>query len=484
MKITENQLYEMFSKSLNKILMEGPSQQNGPDVDGTFNQEYVDKNIKKRGLVDPSQNGKAKIDGKYAAAKGGKTALGAAGMRVGTVLGAAAMGAMAGVGGATLALGNILNIAGLGILVGNYVSNINALNKVSKLEFPKNPQSAMKYARYAAAERVNAQQICLNIQQNLKNAMNAWNLVYTGETYDWQTLLNTINNQGGQTKARFKDRGQTQQIDVDFDKNLTDKNAGQNESIYHGDLLEATDYDKTIKSVAEFKTDFQQDKAGGEQVLVGLGEAYVKSYGVWMQWTRYINVLVHKFQKYGVTWERVIHSNNEFGVKNTLITFANELFGTKIPLQGLDGEEEYQGKSQTKEIILRLVANNWGTGAKYGRYKGTSYTLLQQEKTNNFFALEPLDYTAMQSNGSWVGGRLYSNPLGNGMVEVIRVNNGQNIQNTNLGQCPDFDNLSKGQGITFNYAPNMVSNTTQDPNGKYIYILKPNAAFSMIVFDD
>ena len=95
MKITENQLYEMFSNNLNKILMEAPKQQNdGPSIDGNFNQEYVDKNINKRGLTGPDAPNSSKVNGKYVGAKAGKTLLGAAGMRAGTILGAAAMGAM------------------------------------------------------------------------------------------------------------------------------------------------------------------------------------------------------------------------------------------------------------------------------------------------------------------------------------------------------------------------------------------------------
>ena len=432
MKITENQLYEMFSNNLNKILMEAPKQQNdGPSIDGNFNQEYVDKNINKRGLTGPDAPNSSKVNGKYVGAKAGKALLGAAGMRAGTILGAAAMGAMAGIGGATLALGNVLNVVGLGILAGQFVGNLTALNKLSKLEFPKNPQNAMKYARYAAAERVNAQQICLNIQQNLKNAMVAWNQLFTKtpynyEEYNWEKLLNLIEKQqAGSSKAKFQDRGQNQEVDVDIDKNFTDKNVGQNESIEHGMLLEAAgdDYKNVVKSVADFKTEFQQDPNQALTELVYIGQAYIQSYGLWMQWTRYINVLVHKFHKYGVTWERVINANNGFGVKNTLITFANELFGTKIPLEDRDGNDEYVGKYQKQQIVLRVVEPNWGG----------KYTLFQQTKTNAYFATPLLSF------------------------------------------------VSKDDGYYLNYSANLISQNFKDKKtNKMIYILKPESTQELI----
>lgn len=431
MKITENQLYEMFSNNLNKILMEAPKQQNdGPSIEGNFNQEYVDKNINKRGLTGPDAPNSSKVNGKYVGAKAGKTLLGAAGMRAGTILGAAAMGAMAGVGGATLALGNVLNVVGLGILAGQFVGNLTALNKLSKLEFPKNPQNAMKYARYAAAERVNAQQICLNIQQNLKNAMVAWNQIFTKtpynlEEYNWDKLLVLIQSQTGKSKAKFKDRGQNQEVDVDIDKNFTDKNVGQNESIEYGRLLEAAgdDYKNVVKSVADFKTEFQQDSNQALTELVYIGQAYIQSYGLWMQWTRYINVLVHKFHKYGVTWERVINANNGFGVKNTLITFANELFGTKIPLEDRDGNDEYVGKYQKQQIVLRVVEPNWGG----------KYTLFQQTKTNAYFATPLLSF------------------------------------------------VSKDEGYYLNYSANLISQNFKDKKtNKMVYILKPESVQELI----
>ena len=483
MKITENQLYEMFSNNLNKILMEAPKQQNdGPSIDGNFNQEYVDKNINKRGLTGPDAPNSSKVNGKYVGAKAGKALLGAAGMRAGTILGAAAMGAMAGVGGATLALGNVLNVVGLGILAGQFVGNLTALNKLSKLEFPKNPQNAMKYARYAAAERVNAQQICLNIQQNLKNAMVAWNQLNPNNTYNWQMLLNLIQGQGGDVKAKFKDRGQNQEVDVDIDKNFTDKNVGQNESIEHGRLLEAAgdDYKNVVKSVADFKIEFQQDPNQALTVLIYIGQAYIQSYGLWMQWTRYINVLVHKFHKYGVTWERVINANNGFGVKNTLITFANELFGTKIPLEDRDGNDEYQGSNQTSDVILRLVEPDWGTGARVGRYAGMSYILLQQDKTNNYFAVEPIGNMRQTMKANEV----YSSDNGDGTMEVLRYGNGRNQGPTVLGTAPNFKDLSKGQGVNYKYSQNQIISTTKDPNGKNIYILTPLAVLNMTLFDD
>ena len=345
MKITENQLYEMFSSNLNKVLMEGPKQQNnGPSIEGDFNQEYIDNNINKRGLEGPNASGNTQVNKKYLRSKLGKAALSIAGMGAGTILGAAAMGAAAGIGGFVLDVGKILNVAGLGLIAGQFAANHIALSRIKKLKFPNSPMMAMKYARYAAAERVNAQQICLNIQQNLKNAMNAWNQAYSTEKYNWETLLTALKNAGMQDKAQFQDRGQQQTIDADIDKNFTDKNVGQNEDIKRGSLLEASQYEKSIKGVGEFKQDFLNDKQEGLGELLGLANAYVQSYGIWMQWTRYINVLVHKFQKYGVTWERVIASNTKFGVKNTLITFANELFGTNMSLEDLDNKEEYRGK--------------------------------------------------------------------------------------------------------------------------------------------
>lgn len=490
MKLTEKELRERISQALNEILTEAPQQNGGPDVQGNFNQDYIDKNMKKRGLTGPNQAGQQTPSGRYKAAKAGKAIAGAGAMRGGTILGAAAMGVLAGIGGAALTAGNVLNIVGVGVLAVKYFNSIRSLNRVSKLEFPKNPQDAMKYARYAAAERVNAQQICQNVQQNLKNAINAWNQAFPSDRLDWPTLVNYIRTQegDGQEKAQFQDRGETQQVDADFNMNFTDKNAGKNEGKNGKNLVEAQgNYEKEVKSVGEYKILFQGDKDGGEKELIGLAQVYIQSYGLWMQWTRYINVLVHNYQKWGVTWERVINANNDFGVKNTLITFANELFKTNIPLDDPDKKDEYRGNSQTQKIILRVVAPKWYYGAASQKNK-KSYILFQQEKTNHYFAVEPYEYMLPNQTTGTFG----SNPSnvhinatqnGDGTITLSTIGNNQQRAQV-MGTCPELETLDVGDGLNFNYSPNMISNSVTGSKGEKIYILRQNSVFNMRKFSD
>ena len=72
--------------------------------------------------------------------------------------------------------------------------------------------------------------------------------------------------------------------------NFTDKNAGRNESTNKGKLTESNDYDKTVKSVGEFKHYFSLDHDEGLETLIGLGQTYIESYGLWMKWTRYVTL--------------------------------------------------------------------------------------------------------------------------------------------------------------------------------------------------
>lgn len=486
MKLTHNELYKMLSESINQALSEASPQNstnNGPDIEGNFNQDYVQQNTKNKVLDKPNNNGN-QTPNRGTQVKQGVKAAAKAGMTYGgSVLGGAALAAMTGLGTASFFAGQILAGVGIAALAGNYISNLTAMNKVSKLEFPKNPANAMKYARYAAAERVSAQEICLNVQQNLKNAMNAWNQSFPQEKFNWETLLNTIQNQGGETKAKFQDRGQEQQVDANYDMNFTDKNAGRNESTNKGKLTESNDYDKTVKSVGEFKTDFSSDHDEGLKTLVGLGQAYIQSYGLWMKWTRYVNVLVHKFQKYGITWERVISANTKFGVKNTLITFANELFGTQIPLDDKEQQQEYRGNSQTQNITLRVIERHWMTGNPHSRNR-KEYVLLQQEKTNIYFAIQPMSYQyGSPMNGQVTTQGYFASDNGDGTITISSYD--QNSQHgTIIGKGADLKQIENGEAISFQYAPNMISNTIQGSKGEKVYVLRDNAVFNMKVVGD
>ena len=501
MKLTHNELYKMLSESINQALSEASPQNNtnnGPDIEGNFNQDYVQQNTKNKVLDKPNNNGNQTPNRGTQVKQGVKTAAKAGMTYGGSVLGGAALAAMTGLGTASFFAGQILAGVGITALAANYISNLRAMNNVSKLEFPKNPLNAMKYARYAAAERVSAQEICLNVQQNLKNAMNAWNLQYPNEKYNWETIIQLINNNGGETKAKFQDRGQEQHVDANYDMNFTDKNAGKNESTNKGKLTESNDYDKIVKSVGEFKHYFSLDHDEGLETLVGLGQTYIQSYGLWMKWTRYVNVLVQKFQKYGITWERVISANTKFGVKNTLITFANELFGTQIPLDDKEQQQEYRGNSQGQKIYLRVIDKNYQTNIKYGKYKGSNFILLQQEKTNIYFGVEPLQFEyENNANGGKIGGELYGRKIYDNnneythMVNIIKTpKTGMAYQDVNIGQCPDFKNtdpneiIHNGMGIEFYYSPNMIAGTTQGSKGEKIYVLRDKAIFNMRVIED
>ena len=349
---------------LDRIILENIKRTINEDTkEGEFNDEYLEKQQKNR----PAEKGLvAKGIGKSAAA-------GVGGYMGANFFGGALNMSTAAANGWGMVLGGI----GLGMIAARCIENAIALNKVKKLEFPKRPGPALEYAKYAAAERAVAQKDCLTLQQNIKNAIIAYNLVFN-EQKTWENVQGELHGQ----KAKFHDRGKQETVDVDFGRNFNDLNTGQNENRKHGKLVEASQPSQQLLSVDEYKRQFQgksSDEAWEE--IKGIGMAYISVYGTWFQWTRYINVLVYKYKKFGLTWDAVMKSNTTNGRDSIINAFKSKYFG--------ENETGYQGKQsknrRTNEVATCVVINDnysFTTAQNADRY-----IVLQDKKDNAFYAI-------------------------------------------------------------------------------------------------
>lgn len=337
-KLVERNLYRLLKEDFKKSL-------NGED----FDQQFIEKNRKNRPGNWKKQTGVGLLKGAAVAA------------------GAAAVGGVLGVPGG----GGILAILGLGKLGFKLGRNLLALNRVKQLKFPLTAASAMEYAKFAAAERVEAQELCKKLQQNIQNAIAAYNKAYKG-TIDTQN-----NSFFGNTQAKFQDRGKMDSVTVDWDKDFTNKNAGQNESkIYEseaGDLNAKT----FVISANDYFNEFQ--KIGASEafynVIDPLKGEYVDAYGLWMQWTRYINVLVHTYGEEGLTWDAVINSNNMSNVESMVKTFMKDKLGIKT---GGD-VNTYSGGNKELKMTVRVKSTNYVIGK-------IAYTLLKDDSSPKYYA--------------------------------------------------------------------------------------------------
>lgn len=398
MKITEGQLYNIICESINDVLMEA----DGPDINGSFNKAYQQKASKNKGFSNPDLENQVSNDveqgetsvagqeeqipgwGQHGKKFGRNTGIGTAMIAGANIASYAA--SFLGAGNLVGYLCGLLIPVGLGALAMNYLGNARAMGRVSKLKLPNTYNAAFRYAKYAVAERSNAQSICLNVQQNLKNAIDAWNLEYPDKEYTWEKVLSEIQSAGQSTKATFDDEESQDTVEVDFDKNFTDKYVGKNESkfIMNSLLTEAETPDvsnvsKTIKNAAHYQAIFEKDEALGVKYLTVLGTMYIQAYSLWMKWTRYINKIVNKFKDKGLTWESLIDYNGNIVDKAKIMgaNLLNSKLGTNIKPGMTQNTSEYQGTSSIKTLDIRVVEPT------YNR----TFTLVQALLNNTYFSI-------------------------------------------------------------------------------------------------
>lgn len=372
MRLNENRLNEIINENINKYIYEawgnqgfGNNQNNNQDDNQNteFNQDTVDANRKNR----PQSSGN---EIKKAA---GKAALGAAGIGVGM----GALGAMMGVAAGGMAgMTGILMTVGLGAIAVNLAGNLTALKRAKELKFPRTIYNAMEYAKFAAAERTEAQDMCRKIQENIQNAIAAYN-----QKFDKDLDTSDTSVFGNET-AEFQDRGQTQNVNVDWDKDFTNVNAGQNESRIYEAFNSAEDANRqvTIKSAQDFLTDFQNiTEQEALQLIQELKQQYKEAYGLWMQWTRYINVLVHMYGKMGLTWEVVINSNNSSNTKSIIKNFLQQKFGI-----GMDVNDYKPNNNGVSNLILRVKVLKYSYKAP-GQKRAQDYVIFRDTKRNTYY---------------------------------------------------------------------------------------------------
>jgi hypothetical protein len=232
----------------------------------------------------------------------------------------------------------------------------------------------MEYAKFAAAERAEAQDMCKKIQMSLQNAISGYNKAYN------QNLDTNDNTIFGGEKATFQDRNKEASVSVNWDKDFSNKNAGQNESKIYEDYqsMQSLNQQTYITSAEDFYQQFQQmqQQDAINSIIVPLKEEYVKAYGLWMQWTRYINVLVHTYGDDGLTWEVVINSNNSSDSKSIIKQFLKN----KLGIKDSQTADSYQSKNAINVITARVKVLSYPIGK-------TTYVLVKDINSASYYAL-------------------------------------------------------------------------------------------------
>lgn len=346
MYINENKINRIVEKHLYKLIKEENNDTINTDE---LNQNFIDKNRKNRGGAQ-QYIGKGLLKGAATAA------------------GALALGGMTGMSRA----GGILAILGLGKVGLNLGRNLIALNRVKNLKFPMTASSAMEYAKFAAAERAEAQEMCKKIQQSLQNAIAAYNKAY-GQNLDTQN-----SKVFGDMEAKFQDRGKEDSVMVDWDRDFSNINAGQNESRIYESETEQLNKNTSVVPAANFLTQFKQmgENEAINNIIFPLRKEYTQAYGLWMQWTRYINVLVHAYGKDGITWEAVINSNNMSNTEGMIKKFMSDKLGIKTA----NDVNSYSGKNKESKLTVRVKSLNYKMGKKY-------YTLFKDVSSQKYYAV-------------------------------------------------------------------------------------------------
>ena len=367
MYINEKEFNKIISENIKKYITEAPTNKPQNNNSGknksantstSFNDDYVNKNQQNR----PSEPGAQLLK------TGGKMVGAYAGAQLGSGV---LSGMMDLASGAGRDLAGVLTTIGIGGLAISLINNLVALNKAKNLEFPKLPMNAMKYAKFAAAKRSESQNLCKILQTNIQNAISAYNKQFNTD------LDTTDQDTFGHTTAQYQDRGQQKNIDVDFNKDFTNINTGQNESKNINTNLITEAQQPTIKSAQEYLQDFSNmSQANALEIIKQLKTTYSQEYGIWFQWTRYINVLVHKFSKFGLTWEMVINSNRSSSTQSFIQAFMKEKFGLES-----GNINDYQGKNETFEVTTRVKRLD------YPLNKST-YVLFKDDNSPNYYGVQ------------------------------------------------------------------------------------------------
>ena len=329
MYINEHKINRIVEKHLHKLIKEDVyAGSNSSTNDDEFNQQYIDKNRKNRPESWGTQAGKFLM-------KGGAIAAGAG------ILGK--MTGMRGAAGILAALG----IGKLGLKLGK---NLIALKRVKNLEFPRTAANAMEYAKFAAAERMEAQELCKKLQQSLQNAISAYNKQYKQD-------LDTQNTKYfGDMEATFQDRGKEDSVLVDWDRDFSNVNAGQNESRIYENSAKDLNQSTQIVPATDFLVQFKGMKKN---------EAMTS-----------INVLVHAYGQEGLTWDAVINSNNMSNAESMIKTFMRDKLGIKT---GGD-VNSYTGKNKASKLTVRVKSTNYMMGK-------VAYTLLKDDSSPKYYAI-------------------------------------------------------------------------------------------------
>lgn len=418
MTLNDKELNKVITESIKKYLIEAPNR-NGNTNPNEFNQTYIDNTNKYKPASMGAQIGKT-------AAKGAATYAGAQ-------IGAGMFSSMMDMSyGAGQGLAGVLAGVGLGLLATKLVGSMVALKRFKQLKFPRIPGTAMQYAKYAAAERTQSQEICRNLQINLKNAIAAFN-----KAFQTRQDLDSMTKDVGQ--AQFYDRGQIKNVDTNFNRDFNNLNTGQNEaSSKNGTMINEGPeerYTRAIINAQDFFNEFNNfpgDKTAKKQEalkVIGIIKlAYRNEYGIWMQWTRYINVLVHKFSRFGMTWEMVINSNQSSKPQSIINAFLKKQFG----IEQTNDINDYQPSQAAKELTIRVAKTRFPIGKKI-------YTLFQDINSPMYFALE----------------------YKKGLTSINRVR------------------FTQGTPFKFNYSQNLTQNTANSQNGYKIIVLFDGAIKKM-----
>ena len=470
MRITEEQLYEMICESINDVLMEdGTKQPTFPDINGNFT-EKGDTNSLRRGWHNIR---------KHVYKPNVARAIASAGMGVGgTVAGSKIAGGLAktarkigndlintpdaggevsqttseyvsggrnfggilpdnpnlsktGSGDAPATFGwDMTDVIqwGVGIIIGtmaigNIVNVCKAIKGFDTRTVPSTRGAAIKALRFAGINRIESQKLCLQTQIPVKNAINAYYLVY-------KTQLDI--------DGIMQEEGAALGVDCDssdLDINFTDRLA-----VPPSNLSEATNNtinDRTVKTYVQM---FQQinDAEKSKEVLSKAIAEFIKALGVWKSMTNYIEDIVEKYgPTYGISMETaLIGGRQSLPIVGPTINMA---YNTgKLFSRGRELLQKFSGKKEQEQTTSRSASStitnlnvrivNTGTTLTLqtdanGNPKTTiNCIILQQDRTNHYFAI-PINKVSDPSLGQG-----YVMPYAASMItKIIKGNNGAPI---------------------------------------------------------
>lgn len=430
MRITEEQLYKMICESINDVLME---EDDYPDVVGNFDEN---------GAKSWGRRVWDKIRGfRYGVTKNGQNLSPAKMAMRSAPMGAAAAAVMPtngnGLAGnaahwvayntlssnlgyvAGLATHGIMGIAlvrHIRICVQSYYDFIN--KHVPGKIFPS---VAKNVINMAGVERVKAQKTCVSAQMAMKNAIHAYNLTFP-KTPTSEKEIYALAKQSGElptnSNGGYNNLGQKE-----FDTNFSQRYVGESFNKKKKIITEN-------QSVGELKKQFSgMDEKTAKDVLIQAMCEYVKIRDVWEGWTTYINSIATKFKENGLTLQNSVDGGKlGNGLVSRWVNNVAGKFGFNIPNTGIISRATSRQMGPTEGIIINLrtinpvykVTTNQTTKTKI------DCILLQQEKTNHYFA----------------------------------------IPNPKPGIT-----AQRGQGYTLNYSRNLITQTVNDTDYGTIYVL-------------